>query len=156
MTSPLVRRAVFAVSVAGLALIAHFEGTRTTAYKDTVGVTTICTGHTKYVRMGDRRTLGECEQFLREDAGEAGQAVSRLVTTQLTQDQYDALTSFVFNLGAGNLQRSTLLRKINQGDCLGAVREFPRWNRAGGVVLPGLVKRRAAEAELFKKGCHVE
>lgn len=156
MAGPLVRRAVLGVSVAGLALIAHFEGTRITAYRDSVGVPTICTGHTKHVRMQDRRTLGECEQFLREDASEAGQAVSRLVTAPMTQGQYDALVSFTFNLGAGSLERSTLLRKFNSGDCYGAVREFPRWNRAGGEVLRGLTARRQAEAAKFKEGCDAQ
>lgn len=156
MVSPLIRRAALGVSVAGLAFIAHYEGTRTTAYRDSVGVATICTGHTKYVRMGDRRTLGECEKFLREDTTEAGAAVSRLVRVPMTQDQYDALVSFTFNLGTGNLERSTLLRKLNSGDCQGAAREFARWDRAGGEVLAGLTKRRAAEAQLFKKGCDAQ
>ena len=156
MIGPLIRRAALGVSVAGLAFIAHYEGTRTTAYRDSVGVATICTGHTKYVRMGDRRTLGECEKFLREDASEAGAAVSRLVGVPMTQGQYDALVSFTFNLGAGSLERSTLLRKFNSGDCYGAVREFSRWNRADGVVMQGLVKRRAAEAALFKEGCDAQ
>lgn len=156
MNGPLIRRAALTVSLAGLAFIAHFEGTRTAAYKDTAGVATICTGHTRHVRMGDQRTLGECEQFLKEDASEAGRAVSRLVKVGMTQDQYDALVSFTFNLGAGSLEKSTLLRKFNAGDCLGASREFSRWVRADGVVLNGLVTRRAAEAAKFKGGCNAQ
>lgn len=156
MIGPSIRRAALAVSLAGLAVIASYEGTHTTAYLDSVGVPTICTGHTRYVKLGDRRTLGECEQLLEEDASEAGRAVSRLAVVGLTQDQYDALVSFTFNLGEGNLAKSTLLRKLNSGDCLGAAKEFPRWNRAGGKVLRGLTKRRLSEQSMFLKGCHAQ
>ncbi len=156
MIGPSIRRAALAVSVAGLAVIASYEGTRTTAYQDSVGVLTICAGHTKYVRPGDRRTLGECEQLLKEDASEAGAAVSRLVKVDLTQDQYDALVSFTFNLGSGSLAKSTLLRKLNAGDCQGAAKEFPRWNKAGGEVLRGLTKRRLTEQSMFLKGCYAQ
>lgn len=155
MRSPLFKRAALVASVAGLAVIAHFEGTRTTAYLDGGGVATICTGHTKHVRVGDQATLGQCEVWLREDTSVAGVGVSRRVTADITQDQYDALLSFTFNLGETALARSTLLRKVNAGDCLGAVAEFPRWNRIKGKVSRGLTIRRAAEAELFKKGCDV-
>lgn len=156
MASPLVRRAVLAVSAAGLAMIAAYEGTRTTAYMDSAGIPTICTGHTRYVKLGDRRTLGECEMLLREDASEAGRAVSRLTRRDLTQGQYDALVSFTFNVGSGNLAKSSLLRKFNAGDCYGAVQEFQKWNKAGGQVLRGLTKRRADEARLFKEGCDAQ
>ena len=77
-------------------------------------------------------------------------AVTRNVTVQLNQDQFDALVSFTFNLGEGNLKQSTLLQKVNAGDFAGAAKEFPRWNKAGGQVLPGLVRRRASEALLFQ------
>lgn len=153
MRSPLLKRVILGISVAGLALIASYEGTKTTAYLDSVGVPTICTGHTKTVRLGDVRTLGECEVLLEEDASEAGQAVSRLTSTELTQEQYDALTSFVFNVGAGAYARSTLRAKLHAGDCHGAADEFLRWDKAGGKRLKGLTKRRQAESDMFRKGC---
>lgn len=77
-------------------------------------------------------------------------AVTRNVTVQLNQDQFDALVSFTFNLGEGNLKQSTLLKKVNAGDFAGAAKEFPRWNKADGKVLAGLVRRRASEALLFQ------
>ena len=155
MASPLIRRAVLTISFAGLAAIATFEGTRTAAYLDSVGVPTICTGHTKTVRLGDVRTLGECEVLLKEDTSEAGRAVSRLVKTDLTQEQYDALVSFTFNVGQGALARSTLLKRVNAGECLQAAAEFLRWDKAGGMRLRGLTIRRKAESEAFKGGCSV-
>ncbi len=76
-------------------------------------------------------------------------AVNRLVTVPLTQNQFDALISFVFNLGIGNFRTSTLLKKLNAGDYTGAAKEFPPWVRADGKQLPGLIKRRDAEKALF-------
>ncbi len=77
-------------------------------------------------------------------------AVNNAVTVPLNQDQFDALVSFTFNLGEGNLKSSTLLKKVNAGDFAGAAQEFQRWNKAGGKVLPGLTRRRACEALLFQ------
>lgn len=149
-------RRALQVSAVGLALIVGFEGTRLLPYYDSVGVPTVCTGHTRYVRMGERKTLGECEVLLREDTTEAGLAVSRLIEADMTQDQYDALVSFTFNCGQGALARSTLRRKFNSGDCHGAADEFLRWDKAGGKTLRGLTKRRKAESDLFRKGCYAD
>jgi lysozyme len=76
--------------------------------------------------------------------------VNRLVKVELTQDQFDALVSLVFNIGGGNFERSTLLKKINARNFDGAADEFPRWNRAAGKVMAGLTKRRHAEQSLFQ------
>lgn len=148
--------AALSISAAGLGLIVNFEGTRDTAYLDSVGVPTICTGSTRAVRIGQEALPGECDARLREDTSVAGKALERLVRVPVTQGQYDALLSFTFNLGEGNLSRSTLLRKLNAGDCHGAAREFLRWDRAGGQVLRGLTLRRQAEARLFEGGCDAE
>lgn len=145
--------ALLCLSLAGIGFIQSFEGTRQTAYLDSVGVPTICTGSTKNVYVGQRATLGECEQRLKEDTTYAGKAVAKAVHVKLSQGQYDALVSFTFNVGEGNLYKSTLLKKMNAGDCFGAANEFQKWNRAGGRVLPGLTKRRLAEAEVFRKDC---
>lgn len=143
-------------SAAGLFALAGFEsgGTpRLQAYDDGIGVQTICHGHTKGVTRGLRASPGQCEQWLREDVGTAGQAIALRVQVPITQQQYDALVSFVFNIGEGNFSRSTLLRKINAGECRAAGREFLRWDRAGGKRLRGLTKRREWESKQWLTGC---
>jgi len=136
----------------GLDLIKGFEGLRLSAYQDAAGVWTIGYGHTGSVHPGDRITQAQAEALLQKDTAWAQQAVRDQVKVPLTQGQFDALTSFTFNLGAGALAKSTLLRKLNAGDYAGAQAEFGKWVHAGGQVLQGLVRRRAAEAELFGNG----
>jgi lysozyme len=147
-------------SPAGIELIKAHEGLRLAAYPDpgTGGEPwTIGYGHTGGVRPGDRITADEAERILRDDLAWAEQAVAERVSpmVDLTQHQFDALVSLVFNIGRGAFERSTLLRKINTADVEGAAREFSRWVHAGGRVLPGLVRRRQAEAELFRRGAVV-
>lgn len=146
--------AALTVSLAGVAFIQGWEGTETSAYLDSAGVPTICTGSTKGVFLGQSATLQECEHRLQEDLTYSGKAVQRCVTQKLTQGQYDALVSLGFNIGGSALCRSTLVRKLNAGDCAGAAREFLRWDRAGGSRLKGLTNRRKAESSLFKEGCY--
>jgi lysozyme len=145
------------LSAAGVTGIVQHEGMVHTAYVDPVGVVTICAGHIRTARVGQVRTLEQCEALLRSDTREAEYAVKRLVTVPVTQAQYDALVSFTFNLGQGALSRSTLLRKANAGDCAGAGREFDRWNKGfvkgKPVVLRGLVTRRADERRSWDSGC---
>ncbi|NUB13694.1 glycoside hydrolase family protein [Azospirillum brasilense] len=139
-----------------LALVRHFEGLYLSAYLCPAGVPTIGYGHTAGVRMGQTITSLQAEVFLRADMAEAAAAVDRLVTVPLTDRQCGALASFVFNLGAGALGSSTLLRLLNQGDYEGAAGEFAKWVYATvngkKVQLPGLKKRRAAEKALFEAG----
>jgi len=139
-----------ALSEDGLELIKTYEGLRLKAYQDSVGVWTIGYGHTRTAKPGMTITAEEAEALLRQDLADAEKAVTRLVKVPLSDNQYSALVSFVFNLGSGNFSMSTLLRKINAGDMAGAAKEFKRWNRAGKKVLAGLVKRRDAEAALFQ------
>jgi len=136
-------------SQAGIDLIKSFEGLRLAAYQDSVGVWTIGYGHTGTARPGQRITEQQAEALLREDVASFEQCVMRAVKAPLDQHQFDALVSFAFNLGCGALSRSTLLKKLNGLDYSGAADEIPRWNRAGGNVLRGLVRRRAAERDLF-------
>ncbi|MEN8282388.1 lysozyme [Acinetobacter gerneri] len=141
-------------SNSGINLIKSFEGLRLKSYDDGVGVWTIGYGTTKYsngvkVQKGDTCTNAQAEQFLRNDLITFENAINRLVKVQLTQNQFDALASFTYNLGPTNLSNSTLLKKLNAKDYKSASTEFLRWNRAGGKVLAGLVKRRQAEMELF-------
>jgi lysozyme len=142
------------ISAAGLAMIAGFEGIRYVAYPDVVNVPTICVGHTYKVKIGDKADYKQCMMWLQEDTEEAGDAVRQCTTVPITQGQYDALVSFAFNVGGTAYCRSTLLKKLEAGDCRGAADEFLRWNKAGGKVYPGLVSRRNAEREMFLKGCN--
>ncbi len=138
------------LSERGVDLIKGFEGLRLQAYRDPAGVWTIGYGHTGGdVRPGMTISPARAEELLRHDTGWAQDAVRRSVKVPLTQGQFDALTSFTYNLGAGALASSTLVKKLNTGDYAGAQKEFGRWVHAGGEVLLGLVRRRAAEAKLF-------
>ena len=136
-------------SDAGIGLIKQFEGVRLTAYRDSVGVPTIGYGSTRGVKMGDVITQAEADTRLRQDLQSAEFAVNRLVKPALTQNQFDALVSFVFNLGGTALASSTLLKYLNNGKYAEAAQEFPKWTHAGGAVLAGLIARRAAERALF-------
>ncbi|MBE4892086.1 MULTISPECIES: lysozyme [Enterobacter cloacae complex] len=138
----------------GIALIKEFEGCKLTAYQDSVGVWTIGYGWTqpvdgKPIRAGMTIKQETAEHLLKTGLVSYESDVSRLVKVGLTQGQFDALVSFTYNLGARSLSTSTLLRKLNAGDCAGAADEFLRWNKAGGKVLNGLTRRREAERALF-------
>jgi lysozyme len=141
------------LSLAGVGFIQSWEGTEEVAYLDSVGVPTICTGSTRNVFIGQRASLADCEQRLLEDTSYAGKAVQRCVQARLTQGQYDALVSLSFNIGGGATCTSTLVRKLNQGDCRGAAEQFLRWDHAGGKRLRGLTNRRAAESAQFIRDC---
>lgn len=139
----------------GLALIRESEGCVLQAYPDpgsggepwTIGI-----GHTGGVRPGDTCSEAQAMAWLRADVVDAENGVSRTVRVPLGQHQFDALVSFTFNLGAGALASSTLLRRLNDGDTAGASAQFPRWVKAGSRTLPGLVKRRARERRMFDGG----
>ena len=133
----------------GIDLIKKFEGCKLKAYKCPAGKLTIGYGHTNNVRPDDVITEAQAVDLLLRDVLDCEGVINRLVTKTLNQGQFDACISFIFNLGAGNFQRSTLLRKINQGDFAGASREFSRWIYAGGKILNGLKKRREEEKQLF-------
>ena len=137
-------------SSAGLALTRSFEGLRLAAYQDSAGVWTIGYGHTgPELHPGQRITEPEAEALLRKDMAAAVDCVRRAVRTKLTQGQFDALVDLCFNVGRGNFLGSTLLRSVNRGEFAAAAEQFGLWVHAGGSVVPGLVRRRAAEAALF-------
>ncbi len=137
----------------GLDLIMRFEGFRPTVYICPAGWPTIGYGHV--LRDSERERFSAeidemaAEELLRRDVETAEKAVQRLIHVPLSDGQFSALVSFVFNLGAGSLQRSTLRRKINREEYEAVQAEFRRWVWAGGRKLPGLIRRRAAEAVLF-------
>ncbi|MDE1155864.1 MAG: lysozyme [Acidobacteriaceae bacterium] len=138
-------------STAGLTLTKDFEGLRLEAYKDAAGVWTIGYGHTgDEVRQGQRITPQQAEALLQTDLQAAVFCVQRVVTAPLTQGQFDALVDFCFNAGQGALERSTLLAKVNRLEFEEAATEFARWDKSGGKRCPGLSRRRAAEATLFR------
>ena len=137
----------------GKDIIKKWEGLRLKAYLCPAGVPTIGYGHTYNVKMGQTISVAQAELFLDHDYQDAEEQVLSLVKVPLTENQLGALTSFVFNLGSGNLRISTLLRKLNLGDYRGAAEQFGAWNKArvNGVMvaLDGLTKRRADEKNLF-------
>lgn len=134
----------------GLSVIKQFESLRLATYKDSVGIPTIGWGHTgPEVKMGQKITQEEAVRLLRADVARFEKAVGRVVRVVLNQNQFDALVSFSFNVGSKALEDSTLLKRLNAGDVQGAADQFPRWNKAGGEVLAGLTRRRAAERSLF-------
>ena len=136
-------------SEVGVELIKEFEGCKQVAYQDSVGVWTIGYGHTKDVYEGQLAIKKTIERWLQEDLEEFESYVSKLVKVELNQNQFDALVAWTFNLGPTNLNESTMLRKLNYGDYESVPDEMRRWNKAGGEVLNGLVRRRDAEANLF-------
>jgi lysozyme len=144
------------ISDVGIKLISSFEGTRLKAYDDGVGVWTIGTGTTIYpngskVKIGDVCTLEQAKSYFAHDLKRFEASVNNLVKVPLSQNQFDALVSLVYNIGSSNFTYSTLLKKLNAKDYAGAADQFPRWNKGGGKVLKGLVCRRDAERALFLK-----
>ena len=133
----------------GVSLIKSFEGLRLKSYQDSVGVWTIGYGATRGITSGMAITKEQAERMLVNDVGRFEPEIGRLVKVALNQGQWDALMSFTYNVGAANLGSSTLLKLLNSGDYAGAAEQFPRWNKAGGQVLAGLTKRRAAERMMF-------
>lgn len=132
-------------------LITDFEGTRLLAYKCPADVWTIGVGHTgPDVHEGLMITYSDAIRLLYDDMAEADKAIDELVDVPLTENQRAAILSFIFNLGSGNFSASTLRKLLNRGDYAGAAKQFPKWTKAGGVVLPGLVRRRNAEKILFE------
>ena len=151
------------ISDEGIALIKKFEGLHKVgedglihSYRCPAGKWTISWGHCKGVRSGMKITIEEAEQLLREDLDECGKAIKKHVHVPLSQGQYDALVSFVFNIGAGkNFQSSTLLKKLNKGLYDECPEQIMRWNKARveGKLQPlrGLTRRRSAEAAIFSR-----
>lgn len=137
--------AALAVSAAALVGIATHEGYRGEAYRDAAGIPTIGYGETAGVKMGDKITPERALVQLLESTEKHADAIRACIHVPLYQHEFDAYVSLAYNIGAGNFCRSTLVKKLNAKDYAGACEEIRRWNKAGGKVLPGLVKRREAE-----------
>lgn len=138
------------VSDKAIALIKDFESLQLKAYLCPANIWTIGYGHTRNVKQGDEISVYQAERYLRADLVQFEQDVNRLVRVPLTQGQYDALISFVFNVGCRAFSTSTLLKKLNSRDYDGAANEFARWKFAKGRALPGLERRRLLEKRLFQ------
>lgn len=142
------------VPPAAVALVKRFEGLRLAPYRDAAGFWTIGWGHLvsrdRHAPPPPELTEDEAEILLDRDLAERAAAVRRLVRVPLAGGQYGALISFAYNVGSGALQQSTLLRKVNAGDHAAVPAQFLRWVMAAGVRLPGLVRRRQAEANLYE------
>lgn len=137
-------------SKTGLALTENFEGCRLTSYQDSVGKWTIGYGHTAGVGPGQTCTQAEAEAMLAADVAWAVAFVNHMTAPQtLTQGEFDALVDFTFNLGSGNFSHSTLLADVKAGNFADAAQQFERWDKAGGVVVAGLLRRRLAEKAEF-------
>ena len=139
----------------GLDIIKYYEGWSNSPYKCPAGVPTIGYGSTWDIK-GKKITMNHKE--ITEEQGEAlllrelrhvKHAINKLIKAELTENMYSSLASLTYNIGSGNLQHSTLRMKLNRGWYEAAANEFPKWRRAGGKILKGLVKRRAKERELF-------
>ena len=137
-------------SAEGIALIKKFEGCELEAYQCSAGVWTIGYGHTKDVEEGDTISKDEAEEMLVEELHEYENYVNEYVNVALSQNQFDALVSWVYNLGPANLKSSTMLKVLNEGKYEDVPYQMKRWNKAGGKVLDGLVRRREAEALLYQ------
>ena len=139
----------------GLELVKHYEGFRNKAYLCPVGVWSIGYGTTRGVEPGDSVTRQEAEDMLMADIRRFEREVKTLIRVPINENQFSALVSFAYNLGADNLRKSTLRAFVNRGDYSGAATEFLRWVHAGGKEMPGLLARRKAERALFLKpvGC---
>lgn len=162
-----------ALNFVGLAIIKHFEGLVITAYNDPAGYCTIGYGH--LIKLGlcemvlsselkkitsdefeNGLTDSRASELLEQDTRDARKVVSRLVEVDLSEDQFSALASFVFNIGGTNFSNSTLLSLLNEGAYDAAAEEFPRWVKANGRLLPGLVARRACEQALFREDLYLD
>jgi lysozyme len=152
---PVVRKAAAALvlSAAGVLGIVNHEASVPVVYQDVVGINTVCVGHVTTLPVGTYVSQDTCTALLQADTKIAQDAIRATVKTPVSQGQYDALVSFVFNVGTGAFKSSTLLRKLNAGDCRGAAAEFQKWDMAGGKHVKGLLNRRLDEAVQFIKDC---
>ena len=134
---------------AGIALIKSFESCKLKAYLCPANVWTIGWGTTKGVKPGQTITQAQADKLFADDLARFETAVSKAVKVPLTGNQFSALVSLCYNIGAGAFAKSTLVKRLNARDYAGAQAQFARWNKADGKTLAGLTRRRAAEAKLF-------
>ena len=155
----------------GVSVLEAFEGVVLKGYRDAVGVATIGAGHTQMagglihyadgsssvqVIIGKAITRAEADRLLQVDVANFARKIDALIKVQLNENQHDALLSFAFNVGPANFAKSSVLRAVNAGKFAQVPAYLAQWNKAGGRVLSGLVKRRAAEGKLFLDPAHYQ
>lgn len=154
MNSPIIERdtsktrtniAALVISASALVTIAVNEGYVGQTYKDVVGIPTIGFGETKGVKPGQTTTPPKALKQLLSSADEHAAGIKQCITVPISQGEYDAYLSLSYNIGVGAFCGSSLVKKLNAKDYTGACQEILKWNRAGGVVQPGLTKRRYEE-----------
>ena len=138
------------ISNEGISLIKKFEGCELESYQDSVGVWTIGYGHTKNIKEGMTISKEQADNMLLNELDEYCEYVEKAVDVTLKQCEFDALVAWTYNLGPTNLNISTMLKKLNNKEYQDVPHEIKRWNKAGGKVLQGLVRRREAESLLFQ------
>lgn len=141
-----------AAVMAGSGTVSYFEGKENKAYVDPVGIITICYGETKGIKKSDYKTDEECLESLASELVEHEKGMLKVVKVPLSTKEQAAYLSFTYNLGVKAFTNSTLLKKLNSGDRVGACNELLRWNKANGRVLNGLTKRRQEENKLCLEG----
>lgn len=141
-----------ALLAGAIALVGGYEGLRTVAYRDVVGIPTICFGETRGVKMGDTATVEQCKTMLGDALIEFSAGLDKCLTYKVPDKPYTAFLSWSYNVGLGAACKSTLVKKANAGDVRGACNELPKWNRAGGRVVAGLTKRRLDEQRICLEG----
>lgn len=141
-------------AVVGLlvALVGAFEGVRLTAYRDVVGVLTVCYGHTEGVKPNDRYTLDECKAMLKKDLEVYARGIEQCVKAPLPEKRYVALVSFAYNVGVNAACKSSVVRLINAGKTREGCDALLLWDKAAGIRFPGLTKRRQMERALCLEG----
>lgn len=137
--------ATTSIAVAGAYLVEPWEGTKNQAYKDMVGIPTICAGYTIGVKMGDYKTDEECEKLLVKELTDFNTKMMKAVKVPLPENMEIAYTSLVWNIGIGAWNSSTIVKKLNAREYQAACEQILRWNKAGGKVVKGLDNRRKAE-----------
>lgn len=162
VAAPVVLRGMMVVSGAGIATLTGHEGLSYIGYLDSVGVPTVCYGHTRTAKVGEVFSQERCEELLNEDLAEFSGTVNKYITVNLSQPQFDSLVSFCYNVGSYACRTSTMFRLINDGDYLGGAAQFDRWHRAGGRDCRvrsnncyGVWVRRQAEKQLFLSGTSI-
>lgn len=133
----------------GISTLIEFEGFRAEAYLCPAGVATVGFGFTKNVRLGDKMTRSEAAERLKRELVEYEQGVLLACTNPPNENEFSAMVCFAFNVGVAGFKKSSVLKAHNRGDKQAAARAFGLWNKAGGKTLPGLTRRRMAEAALY-------
>ncbi len=141
-----------AAAALAVTLVGGFEGLRLRAYPDVVGVATVCYGETRGVKLGDRHTKPECDAMLLKGLQEFEQGVLACTAVPMPEKRQVAIVSFAYNVGTGAYCKSSVARLLNAGQPASACDALLKWNKAGGIVFPGLTRRRQAERALCREG----